>query len=81
MDEAEKMIAEFCPKALSKDRYEIHVGKHLWEVDVFHDNLAPLIVAEIELSTEDEVFEFPECIGREVSDDTEYYNSRLILKL
>ncbi len=75
------MIAEFCPKALSKYRYEIHVGKHFWEVDVFHDNLAPLIVAEIELSTEAEVFEFPEWIGREVSDDTEYYNSRLILKL
>jgi CYTH domain-containing protein len=81
LDEAEKMIAEFCPKVLSKDRYEIHVGKHLWEVDVFHGKLAPLIIAEIELSREDESFEMPEWVEKEVSDDLEYYNSRLILKL
>jgi CYTH domain-containing protein len=81
LDEAEKMIAEFCPKVLSKDRYEIYVGKHLWEVDIFHGKLAPLIIAEIELSREDESFQLPEWVGKEVSDDTEYYNSRLILKL
>jgi adenylate cyclase len=81
LDEAEKMIAEFCSKVLSKDRYEIHVGRHLWEVDVFHGKLAPLIIAEIELSREDESFEMPEWVEKEVSDDLEYYNSRLILKL
>ena len=81
LDEAEKMIAEFCSKVLSKDRYEIHVGKHLWEVDVFHGKLAPLIIAEIELSREDESFEMPEWVEKEVSDDLEYFNSRLILKL
>ena len=81
LDEAEKMIAKFCPKVLSKDRYEIHVGKHLWEVDVFHGKLAPLIIAEIELSREDESFEMPEWVEKEVSDDLEYFNSRLILKL
>ena len=81
LDEAEKMIAEFCPKVLSKDRYEIQVGKHVWEVDVFHGKLAPLIVAEIELSREDESFQLPEWVGKEVSDDIEYYNSRLILRL
>jgi adenylate cyclase len=80
-EEAEKMIAEFCSKVLSKDRYEIQLGKHLWEVDVFHGKLAPLIVAEIELISEDESFELPEWVDREVSDDVEYYNSRLILKL
>jgi CYTH domain-containing protein len=81
LEEAEKMIAEFCPKVLSKDRYEIQVGEHLWEVDVFHGKLAPLIVAEIELRREDESFDLPVWVWKEVSDDVEYYNSRLILKL
>jgi CYTH domain-containing protein len=81
LEEAEKMIAEFCAKVLSKDRYEIQFGKHVWEVDVFHGKLAPLIVAEIELGSEDESFELPEWVGKEVSDDVEYFNSRLILKL
>ncbi len=76
--EAEKMIEEFCEKKISKDRYEIPFGNHLWEVDVFHGKLAPLIVAEIELKSEDETFDLPEWIGKEVSDDVEYYNSRLI---
>lgn len=79
--EAEQMIAEFCPKQLSKERYEIPAGKHTWEVDVFHGKLAPLVVAEIELEAEDEAFDLPEWIGKEVSDDPEYYNSRLIQKL
>jgi len=81
LEEAEKMIAEFCPKVLSKDRFEIQVGKHVWEVDVFHGKLAPLIVAEIELKSEDELFELPNWVGREVSDDFLYFNSQLILKL
>ncbi len=81
LEEAEKMIAEFCAKVLSKDRYEIQVGKHVWEVDVFHGKLAPLIVAEIELGSEDEIFDLPDWVGKEVSDDVEYFNSRLILRL
>jgi adenylate cyclase len=81
LEEAEKMIAEFCPKVLSKDRFEIQIGKHVWEVDVFHGKLAPLIVAEIELKSEDELFELPNWVGREVSDDISYFNSQLILKL
>ena len=75
------MISEFCAKVLSKDRYEIQFGKHVWEVDVFNGKLAPLIVAEIELSSEDEIFDLPDWVGKEVSDDVEYFNSRLILKL
>lgn len=81
LEEANAMIAEFCPKVLSKDRYEIMIGKHTWEVDVFHGKLAPLIIAEIELQSEDEVFELPEWVGKEVSDDVNYYNSRLIQRL
>lgn len=79
--EANLMIQEFCPKVLSKDRYEIKVGNHLWEVDVFHEKLAPLVVAEIELRSENESFALPNWIEKEVSDDISYYNSKLIERL
>lgn len=81
LEEAKKMIDEFCPKVLSKDRYEIQVENHLWEVDIFHGKLAPLIMAEIELSNEDESFELPNWIEKEVSEDVTYYNSKLIERL
>lgn len=78
--EAEQMISEFCTKKLEKERYEIASGKHVWEVDVFHGKLASLIIAEIELASEDETFEKPEWIAEEVSHDPQYYNSKLIGK-
>lgn len=81
LDEAEKMMAEFCSRVLSKDRYCIDVAGHTWEVDVFHGNLSPLIVAEIELKSENEEFSIPEWVGREVSSDASYYNSNLIKRL
>ena len=79
--EAQKMMDEFCTKVLSKDRYCIEVEGHVWEVDVFHGKLAPLIVAEIELESEDESFVIPEWVGEEVSDDASYYNSVLFDRL
>ena len=81
VDEANKMMNEFCDKVLSKDRYCIEVSGHTWEVDVFHGKLAPLMIAEIELETEDENFVKPDWAGKEVSDDVSYYNSQLIKKL
>lgn len=76
--DAEQMIGEFCDKKIDKDRYEIPFGAHTWEVDVFHGKLAPLVVAEIELSAEDETFEKPDWVTEEVSHDPAYYNSKLI---
>ncbi len=81
LDEAQKMMAEFCSRVLSKDRYCIDVAGHTWEVDVFHDKLAPLIIAEVELESENEEFVVPEWVGKEVSSDASYYNSNLIQKL
>ena len=81
VDEARKMMDEFCTKVLSKDRYCIDFEGHTWEVDVFHGKLAPLIVAEIELDSEDEKFVIPEWVGKEVSDDASYYNSVLFESL
>ena len=76
--EAEALLRDFCKRVLSKIRYEIRSGKHTWEVDVFKDKLEGLIVAEIELSDENEAFDLPEWVGEEVSDDPRYYNSNLI---
>ena len=81
VDEARKMMDEFCTKVLSKDRYCIDFEGHTWEVDVFHGKLAPLIIAEIELDSEDEKFVIPEWVGKEVSDDASYYNSVLFESL
>lgn len=76
--EAEELIQQFAVKYIEKTRYEITVGKHKWEVDEFGGKLAGLMLAEIELAAEDELFERPEWITLEVSEDVNYYNSNLI---
>ncbi len=78
--DANQMIETLSEKTLSKDRYNIPFGNHIWEVDVFHGKLEGLIIAEIELSSENETFEKPDWILEDVSDNIEYYNSRLIDK-
>ena len=52
-------------------------GGHTWEVDVFHGANEGLILAEIELSREDEPFDRPAWLGEEVTGDRRYYNSML----
>ena len=49
----------------------------VWEIDVFEGDNEGLVVAEIELESEDEVFKLPEWIGKEVSAFERYYNMRL----
>ena len=63
---------------VEKTRHRIeHLG-HTWEVDEFHGENAGLVVAEIELGSEDEPFEQPAWIGQEVTGDPRYYNSSLM---
>lgn len=78
--DAEEMIEQFCDKQIRKLRYEIVRGKHTWEVDEFEGNLNGLILAEIELIAENEVFEKPDWVGEDVSSDPRYYNAVLIEK-
>lgn len=78
--EAETLLERFCPKVLSKKRYDVFVGDKKWEIDVFEGKLSGLIVAEIELQSENEVFDLPLWVAEEVSHDTSYINSNLILK-
>ena len=54
------------------------MGEFVWEIDEFHGVNEGLIVAEIELKSEDQAFEKPAWIGEEVSGDPRYYNSMLV---
>jgi len=65
------------PHHISKTRYIIPYKNHLFEVDVFHDMNAGLVLAELELTNEEEVFEKPLWLGEEVTGLKEYYNAYL----
>lgn len=79
-EDANQLLQNFCPKVLEKERFDLIIGEKKWEIDIFHGKLEGLIIAELELESEDEVFELPGWIQEEVSDDVQYYNSRLIEK-
>ncbi len=75
--EAEALLL-LCEKGIiDKIRYEILVGKHTFEVDVFSGENQGLIMAEVELSNENDFFEKPKWLGNEVTGDKRYYNSYL----
>lgn len=63
---------------IDKMRYLVRSGRHLFEVDEFYGENEGLVVAEIELETEDEAFEKPEWLGTEVTGDARYFNSMLM---
>lgn len=75
--DAEELLKLCEPGAIDKVRNLVPAGKHTWEVDVFHGDNDGLVLAEIELESEDEPFGRPEWIGQEVSGDRRYYNSML----
>lgn len=76
--EEAKQLLLLCENGIiEKTRYLIHVGTHMYEVDVFYGVNDGLIIAEIELNSEDETFEKPNWLGKEVSNDDRYYNAYL----
>ena len=77
LKDAQEMILLFGENIIEKTRYEIKHNKHLWEIDVFKGDNEGLIVAEIELNSENELFEKPLWVGKEVSHETKYFNSSL----
>ncbi len=75
--EAETLL-KLCEKTIvSKTRFEVSVANHLFEVDVFTGPNKGLVIAEVELSFEDEEFSKPDWLGREVTGEKRYYNSSL----
>ena len=80
LEEAEQLLRLCEAGVIDKIRYEIPVGKHLYEVDVFSGENEGLILAEIELQSENETFEKPNWLGMEVTNDNRYYNAYLSQK-
>ncbi|AEH00807.1 CYTH domain-containing protein [Lacinutrix sp. 5H-3-7-4] len=62
---------------IDKTRYEVKTGNHIFEIDEFYGENAGLIIAEIELTSENESFEKPNWLGKEVTGEIKYYNSQL----
>lgn len=78
-EDANRLLDEICEKPLiEKNRYVIKQGNLKWEVDEFFGENDGLILAEIELESENQQFTIPEWIGEEVTGDPRYYNSNLI---
>jgi len=76
-NEAKELLDKMTSSELSKYRYNITINEKIWEVDVFEGANEGLIIAEIELLSENETFELPEWIDIEVSHDPKYSNSSL----
>lgn len=76
-DDAKQLLLLCENGVIEKKRYEVQVGSHTYEVDVFHGSNEGLIVAEIELNSESETFEKPDWLGQEVTNDEHYYNAYL----
>ena len=76
-DEGNQILAAFATSSIQKVRYNINYAGDLWEVDVFDGDNEGLIVAEIELDSEDQPFEKPDWVTEEVSDDYRYTNASL----
>jgi len=77
--DARHMLDQLCRSSIiDKHRYRERYGRHTWEIDVFHGDNEGLVVAEVELESEDDVLEFPGWVGQEVSSDARYYNSNLL---
>ncbi|RYJ53093.1 CYTH domain-containing protein [Flavobacterium petrolei] len=77
VSEAESLLL-LCEKGvIDKTRFEIKQGNHVFEVDEFYSDNEGLIIAEIELDSENDTFEKPDWLGKEVTGDIRYYNAYL----
>lgn len=75
--DAEKLLLICEEGSIDKIRHEVKVGQHIYEVDSFSGKNEGLVLAEIELQSEDESFEKPSWLGVEVTNDERYYNAYL----
>ena len=77
--DADAMLDELCLRPIiEKTRHKIPFDGLVWEVDVFAGDNDGLVVAEVELASEDQEFRLPDWIGEEVTDDPRYYNANLV---
>ena len=76
-NEAEELLLLCEPSIIDKTRYLVKNEHLVFEVDEFYGDNLGLVIAEIELSSEDEVFEKPAWLGQEVTGIEKYYNSKM----
>ena len=80
-DDGEILLENFCQdEVIEKTRHYVENKGDTWELDVFHGDNEGLIVAEIELMSEDQAFHIPSWIDREITDKEKYYNMNLLKK-
>ncbi|MCB1447282.1 MAG: CYTH domain-containing protein [Rhizobiaceae bacterium] len=77
MKDAQELLALANGRTITKTRYDVKHGKHVWEVDVYGGDLADLVVAEVEMKSEKDRPELPDWLGREVTGDPRYSNQAL----
>ena len=79
VSDAEEMLDKLCKKPLiEKRRYLVTHHDLVWEIDEFMGDNEGLVVAEVEVRHEDQVIDLPDWIGKEVTEDTRYYNACLV---
>ena len=78
LEEAEQLMKICEPGRIEKIRYLVKSGQHTFEVDEFYGENKGLVLAEVELASEEEAYEKPDFIGQEVTGDRRYYNSYLL---
>ena len=78
LQEAMELMKLCEPGMIDKTRYLVHSGKHVFEVDEFYGENEGLVIAEVELESEEETYIKPDFIGQEVTGDVKYYNSFLM---
>jgi adenylate cyclase len=78
LDEARELLALAEGPLIEKTRHFVEHGGMTWEIDEFHGDNAGLVVAELELDSEDQPFELPEWLGAEVTHLRRYYNVCLV---
>ena len=77
-DDVNELLKICEPGVIDKTRFIVEQGDHVFEVDEFYGDNEGLVVAEVELKSEDEEFAKPSWLGKEVTGETPYYNSMLM---
>ncbi len=77
--DANEMLDKLCQKPLiEKTRYLRKEGELTWEIDIFEGENTGLMIAEVELTSEDQTVPLSSWVGEEVTGDVRYYNSKLV---
>ena len=79
VSDAQQMLAMCLPGVIEKTRWIVpaHPTSLVWEIDEFHGRLAPLVIAELELENEQQLFDTAPFVGQEVTGNPQYYNANM----